>query len=632
MRKFYDCGIDLGTTNSCISVPNNDNTCTIIDNIADRMQVTPSVVWISKTGRTVIGQRAYTCTNTNEVRKEFKRDMGTDTIYKFESSNITKSPEELSSEILKSLRRDAESRTNKKIRDVVVTIPAAFNINQREATKKAAELAGFNNVILLQEPIAASIAYGAQPDAKDQYWLVFDYGGGTLDVSIISTNDGQLDNITSKGNNRMGGKDLDRILLEEVVIPKLANDYNLSDGLTGTNRAKIMLDIERLKIELSNQENALFETFTAEDNSGNIIDGSYSISREEFEAAITPTINEAVKIAREALISSNVPESMITKIILVGGTTYVPLVRKKLQEEFNIPLDCSLNPMTVVSEGAALFAAFTVVEEEILTESVSTGEFLLDLEYSAMTSEHTANIIGKILDANGIIDKVKIDCIANENSESALWTSGWCELLDPIQGVFDIDVQICSFNSRNTYRVSAVQKDGTACNLVGYIFEIGHKDTVLELSAPPLPYSIGVLSTDGVDNKITWLIKKDTKLPIKVTETFILNKTLDPSIETEFEILIYEGENTYNPPANHLATKCSIKSTTLTRVIEAGTKVEVTMSIDKSGCMKVTGYIPIYSYDLVDKSFDKSEENKTNYQIEMDRIEKKFDETKYTLD
>ena len=282
MRKFYDCGIDLGTTNSCVSVPNNDNTCTIIDNIADRMQVTPSVVWISRNGRTVIGQRAYTCTNTKEVKKEFKRDMGTDTVYCFGDSGLTKTPEELSSEILKTLRRDAEARTNKEMKDVVVTIPAAFNMVQREATKKAALMAGFRSVVLLQEPIAAAIAYGAQPDAKDQHWLVFDYGGGTLDVSIISTNDGRLDNITSKGNNRMGGKDLDRILLEEVVLPKLQKDYDLSEGLVGANRAKIMLDIERLKIELSNQANTFFETFSAEDNSGNIIDGSYEITREEF--------------------------------------------------------------------------------------------------------------------------------------------------------------------------------------------------------------------------------------------------------------------------------------------------------------------------------------------------------------
>ena len=192
MKKFYDCGIDLGTTNSCIAVPNLDNTCTIIENVADRMQVTPSVVWINQRGRIVIGQRAYTCLNVQDVRKEFKRDMGTETIYDFPSSGIKKTPVDLSSEILQSLRRDAEARTNKEIRDVIVTVPAAFSMVQCEATKKAATMAGFRNVVLLQEPIAAAIAYGAQPNAKDQNWLVFDYGGGTLDVSVITTTDGRL--------------------------------------------------------------------------------------------------------------------------------------------------------------------------------------------------------------------------------------------------------------------------------------------------------------------------------------------------------------------------------------------------------------------------------------------------------
>lgn len=632
MKKFYDCGIDLGTTNSCISVSNNDNTCTIIDNINDRMQVTPSVVWIRGV-RTVIGQRAYTCTNVKEVKKEFKRDMGTETVYEFAGSGKKMTPVDLSAEILKSLRRDANQRTNREMQDVVVTVPAAFNMLQCEATKKAAELAGFRNVILLQEPIAASIAYGAQPDAKDQYWLVFDYGGGTLDVSIISTNDGRLDNITSKGNNHMGGKDLDRILFEQVILPKLQKDFNLANGLDDENLAKLMIDVEQCKIELSNQAVGYFETFSAEDNSGNVIDKTYEISRTEFENAISGEIHEAVRIAREALTASGVEENQVDKIILVGGSTYVPLVRQFLQEEFTITLDSSLNPMTVVSEGAALYAASAVVDEETKTEKIGTGEYSLDLEYETMTSNNQVNVIGKIAESNGRIDKIKIDCIASEDAESALWTSGWCDMLDRAQGIFDVDAQICNFEGNNIYRVSAASEDGSTLPLVGYVFEVLHKPTALKLSAPPLTHAIGIMVTDGTDNYVDWIFEKDTKLPVKSQPIpYLLNKTLRPEEDTEFTIYVYEGEDQYNPQANDLVRKVHIRSRELTRTLEMGTKVEITIEIDENRCGSITGYVPLYDYDLLEETLGNSEENYKNYQVEMDQVEKKLGETKYTLD
>ena len=594
--------------------------------------MTPSVVWI-RGARTVIGQRAYTCTNVKEVKKEFKRDMGTETVYEFAGSGKKMTPVELSAEILKSLRRDANQRTNKEMLDAVVTVPAAFNMIQCEATKKAAELAGFRNTILLQEPIAASIAYGARPEAKDQYWLVFDYGGGTLDVSIISTNDGRLDNITSKGNNHMGGKDLDRILFEKVILPKLQKDFDLSNGLDDENLAKLMIDVERCKIELSNQETGYFETFTAEDNAGNLIDKAYEISRTEFESAISDEIHEAVRIAREALTASEVEEAKVDKIILVGGTTYVPLVREYLQEEFSIAMDSSLNPMTVVSEGAALFAASVITNEEFNTEEIERGEYLLDLEYETMTSNNRVNVVGKVAGSEGRIDRIRIDCIASEDAESALWTSGWCDMTDREQGIFDIDVQICNFDGKNIYRVSAAASDGSALPLAGYLFEVLHKPTALKLSAPPLTHSVGIMVTDGTDNYIDWIFEKDTKLPVKSQPIpYILNKTLRPEEDTEFTVYVYEGENQYNPQANDLIRKVHIRSRDLTRTLEMGTKVEITIEIDENRCGSISGYIPLYDYDLLEESLGNSEENYKNYQIEMDQLRKKFAETKYTLD
>ena len=179
MQKFFDCGIDLGTTNSCLAIPDNDHGFEIIENQADRMSVTPSAVLINGKGRMLIGQRAYNSQKVEDLAIQFKRQMGLDKTIHFASAGIEKTPEELSSEILRQLRADGENRLNHPIKNVVITVPAAFKTLQSEATNKAGKLAGFENIILLQEPIAAAVAYGAKPGSKDKHWMVFDYGEGT---------------------------------------------------------------------------------------------------------------------------------------------------------------------------------------------------------------------------------------------------------------------------------------------------------------------------------------------------------------------------------------------------------------------------------------------------------------------
>ena len=633
MKHFYDLGIDLGTTNSSAAVPNMNNTCTIIQNITDSMDVTPSAIWV-KGERKIIGQRAYTSTNIDDVKKEFKRDMGTDTVYEFSSSGNKLTPVDLSAEILMQLRRDAETRCKKDIRSVVVTVPAAFTLVQCEATKKAAEIAGFKNVVLLQEPIAASIAYGAEPDAKDQYWLVFDYGGGTLDVSIISTHDGRLDNITSMGDTHKGGKDLDKLLFDRVILPKLQSDYDLQEPIYEVTRAVLMLDAERCKKELSNQTVGYFETFSAEDNGGKTIDVNYEITREEFESAISEEVQSAVQVARKVLDESGIAESSITKLILVGGTTFIPYVRKCLQETFNIPLDINLNPMTVVSEGAALYAAITPIEDYVEYINVDEGEFLLELEYEPITSEEKVNILGKVVNAHNMVSRVKIDCVANESAQSALWTSGWYDIFNHDEhGVFDINVKVCNFNEKNIYKVTATTDDGSPCELVGYMFEILHNENALKSSAPPLINNVGIEVTDGIDNIIEWFFKKDTKLPVKSKPIpFLLNKTLDPKEASEFSVSIYEGDDSINPSANTLVRRVRIRSQDLTRTLDVGTEVEITMEIDENRCVTISGYIPVYDYVLLEETLGSSEESYKNYEREMKRVEAQLVETKYTID
>lgn len=321
MQKFFDCGIDLGTTNSCLAIPDNDHGFEIIENQADRMSVTPSAVLINGKGRMLIGQRAYNSQKVEDLAIQFKRQMGLNKTIHFASAGIEKTPEELSSEILKQLRADGENRLNHPIKNVVITVPAAFKTLQSEATNKAGKLAGFENIILLQEPIAAAVAYGAKPGSKDKHWMVFDYGGGTLDVAIISTLDNRLTVENSEGDNYFGGSDIDRILFREVVIKKLkAEGYHvdaLFDESTSSGKSlarKIQLDCENCKIELSSKESTILEVFDIDDDNGEPIEFECEITRAELESLIAATVERSIGIAKKALSGAGVTANQLDKI------------------------------------------------------------------------------------------------------------------------------------------------------------------------------------------------------------------------------------------------------------------------------------------------------------------------------
>src|SRR5207248_2553930 len=224
--SYVAFGIDLGTTNSCVASADGTDVRVFPNN--DQMSVTPSVVRILKTGRLVVGKRAYNAISEDpdNIALEFKRWMGQKHERAFPAASRTLTAEDLSAEILKSLAEDVKRQTGNDLKASVVTVPAAFGALQCESTARAAQLAGFEQAPLLQEPIAAAIAYGADPKGgKNQRWMVFDLGGGTLDIAVVSTKDGRLNVLEHRGNNLLGGKDIDRKIVEAVLLPILADTY-----------------------------------------------------------------------------------------------------------------------------------------------------------------------------------------------------------------------------------------------------------------------------------------------------------------------------------------------------------------------------------------------------------------------
>ncbi len=638
MQKFYDCGIDLGTTNSCLAIPDDDHGFEIIENQADRMSVTPSAVLINGKGRMLIGQRAYNSQKVEDLAIQFKRQMGLSKMIPFASAKVEKAPEELSSEILKQLRSDAETRLNRQIENVVITVPAAFKTLQSEATNKAGKLAGFKNIILLQEPIAAAVAYGAKPDSKDKHWMVFDYGGGTLDVAIISTLDNRLTVENSEGDNYFGGSDIDRILFREVVLKKLkAAGYHvdeLFDESTSSGKSlarKIQLDCESCKIELSNKDSAILEIFDIDDDEGEPIEFECEITRAELESLIADTIERSIVIAKKALDGAGVKASQLDKILLVGGSTFIPLVRQRLAEEFGVELDSSLNPMTVVAAGAAIYASTSVIDVEEDVELTSADNAIINLTYDPISSEETVNVIGKVANINDVkIAKIKIDCAISKDFSGVCWTSGWMDLLDQYTGIFDVDV-LLQKGILNHFRVSACDKTGTEIVIENPYFDIKHNETVLKMSAPPATMSIGVQIRDpktGYD-VLYHVIKKNSPLPAQDDRTFKLSRDIDPSRDDCITIKIWEGENKQNPEANFPAGAITVQSSAMDRMIPKGTEIELTIVADENRNIRVSGYIPDFDFIIPEETL--RAEAKVDLEERMEAVDTKIKQSEVSI-
>lgn len=638
MQKFFDCGIDLGTTNSCLAIPDDDHGFEIIENQADRMSVTPSAVLINGKGRMLIGQRAYNSQKVEDLAIQFKRQMGLNKTIPFASAGIEKMPEELSSEILKQLRADGENRLNRPIKNVVITVPAAFKTLQSEATNKAGKLAGFENIILLQEPIAAAVAYGAKPDSKDKHWMVFDYGGGTLDVAIISTLDNRLTVENSEGDNYFGGSDIDRILFREVVVKKLkAAGYHvdeLFDESTSSGKSlarKIQLDCENCKIELSSKNTAILEIFDIDDDEGEPIEFECEITRAELESLIADTIERSIVIAKKALAGAGISASQLDKILLVGGSTFIPLVRQRLSEEFGVELDSSLNPMTVVAAGAAIYASTSVIDVEEEVELTSASNAIINLTYDPISSEEMVNIIGKVANIKDVdIAKVKIDCAIKKDFSGVCWTSGWLDLLDQYTGIFDVDV-LLQKGVLNHFRVSASDKSGREIVIENPYFEIKHNENVLKTSAPPATMSIGVQIKDsktGYDI-LYHVIKKNAPLPAQDDRTFRLSRDIDPAVDDCITIKIWEGENTQNPEANFPAGAITVKSSAMDRLIPKGTEVELTIIADENRNIRVSGYIPDFDFIIPEETL--RSEAKVDLGERMDAVDTKIKQSEVSI-
>ena len=389
-------GIDLGTTNSCVAVLENGEPQIIAN--SEGMRTTPSVVAFTKGGERIVGEPAkrQAVTNADNTVISIKTHMGTDYKVNIEGKDYT--PQEISAIILQKLKADAESYLGQPVKEAVITVPAYFTDAQRQATKDAGRIAGLDVKRIINEPTAAALAYGMDKLDQDKKILVFDLGGGTFDVSILEIGDGTFEVLATAGNNRLGGDDFDK-----VIIDYLAEEFKKAEGvdLREDNMAlqRLKEAAEKAKKELSSTMssniNLPFITATASGPKHMNID----LSRAKFDELTHHLVEKTMEPTKRALADAGLSVSEIDDVLLVGGSTRIPAVQEAVKNFIGKEPHKGINPDECVAAGAAIQAG-------VLTGEVN-DLLLLDVTPLSLGIETMGNVMTKIIERNTTIPTKK---------------------------------------------------------------------------------------------------------------------------------------------------------------------------------------------------------------------------------
>ncbi len=388
-------GIDLGTTNSCVAVIENGEPTVITS--SEGARTTPSIVGFAKNGERLVGQVAKRQAVTNHDRTvvSIKRDMGSNKKVKIDNKEY--SAPEISAMILQKMKADAEAFTGETITQAVITVPAYFSDSQRQATKDAGKIAGLEVLRIINEPTAAALAYGLDKD-KDQKIMVYDLGGGTFDVSILDIGDGVFEVLATAGNNKLGGDDFDQRIIDYLVSEfKKDQGIDLSSDSMAMQRLKEAA--EKAKIELSSTATASINLpfITADATGPKHLD--ITLSRAKFEELVSDLVEATVGPVNQAMKDSGMSFDKLDKILLVGGSTRIPLVQETVKRLTGKEPYKGINPDECVAIGAAIQAG-------VLTGDVK-GLVLLDVTPLSLGIETFGGVFTKLIERNTTIPTKK---------------------------------------------------------------------------------------------------------------------------------------------------------------------------------------------------------------------------------
>ena len=625
-------GIDLGTTNSAIA--RFENGKAVVKKSSLQGDTTPSCVAFTKSGKTLVGVKAHSQLEKDYqlafVRDgyesnsfiEFKRQMGTDVKMTCKNLGREVNPEELSAEVLKELRKYV---LDDDVRTAVITVPALFGNNEQDATKRAARKAGFEHVELIQEPVAASIAYGLDSKMKDSYWVVFDFGGGTFDAALMKIEDGIMQPIDTAGNNKLGGKDIDKAIFESFFLPYFREKYNIENILA--NKAEDFMNMwkpkaEEAKINLSFNESYEIETDLGEnygqDDDGVDFELCLRITQEMLEPVVAPIYQKAIDLTKQLLKRNNLDGEKIGALILVGGPTHSPIVRRMLREQVTSKVDTSIDPMTCVACGAALYGSTVDIPEDVVdkTRDRSKIQLSIQIKSTSVQEEEWGNVF-LLPDKCDNYDKpsVWVDFVRTDG----LFSSGKQE----VSSLGNVITLRLAKDSTNLFEVRCYDEQGTALecepNSISIIQGIdGIGDAVM-------PMSLGLGTANEEGQEIFDFIEglsKNVRLPASGVITGLhTQKVIRPGMSTdEIRMSLYQLDEPYEkgkkgPRAflcKHLYDVI-LNGEDLPSVLPEGSEVNIRLHAERSGTVDSL----IVDIPYLDMEIDLTERVSSNTKTEL---------------
>jgi molecular chaperone DnaK len=587
-----DFGIDLGTTNSCVAVLKGTDTEVIKND--EQIDITPSVVWLDRNETFQIGRRAKERLGyENEVENafcEFKGQMGAVTEHTFARNRRRMKPEELSAEVLKALKADVARRLGEDLQAAVITVPAAFDTSQCNATMRAGQLAGIKVCPLLQEPVAAAMAYGFQNESSKAMWLVYDLGGGTFDAAIIQVRGGIIKVVNHGGDNNLGGKLIDWAIVDELLVPEVSNQYRLQNFHRRDERWKAQFYMlkaaaEEAKIRLTPHEKATAEVLPRNwrDDEGRLVELEYDLNRSEIEKIAEPYILRTINICKKVLAEKNLRPGDMEKILLVGGPTQAPYLREMLTAHLGIPLEFRIDPMTIVARGAAIFAGTQRLDTSA-GKPRRAGQYKITLDYQPIGPDLDPQIGGRVSGEEG--EDLSRFVLEFTNAETRpTWRSGRIPLAS--NGAF-MTTLWAEKGRQNIFRIELFDSLGTRREITPDQFPYTVGQTI---TAQILPHSIAIAQPN---NEIWLILEKGT--PLKARKQGVPLKTITDLRRGQrgqkIKIPIVEGEHK-KADRNTEIGWLEIYADEIKRDVPAGSDIELDIIIDESRQVLVRAYLPI---------------------------------------